>query len=87
MPSALKGYFRSVKISVTKALNEPSVSVLCASAEQEISKDRTVLIAYPSLRVFEARRVAGMYFFFFTSFSGGEQPCHLVLAQSGCGPG
>jgi hypothetical protein len=25
--------------------------------------------------------------FFFTSFSGGEQPCHQVLAQSACGPG
>ncbi len=83
MPSALKGYFRSV----IKALNEPSVSDLSASAEQEISKEGTVLITYPSLRVFEARRVVGMYFFFFTSFSGGEQPCHLVLAHNGCGPG
>ena len=39
----LKGYFRSVIKSVKQALNEPSVSDLSASTEQEISKDGTVL--------------------------------------------
>jgi hypothetical protein len=39
MPSVLK----DTSAALEKALNEPSVSDLSASAEQEISKDGTVL--------------------------------------------